>query len=175
MKWDNTSNKWYCANDVDTNTDTNTNAATICSGTNKYLDGDGNCDTIDLSNYYTKAEVDALIAGSDGTTLDLVYGIHSSDQCTNLGGSVVSDSSGNDFCRFSQSYCPSGWSQYNKWTTTSSKTCSSGWSCECTTGSHSWSSTNRETCSYPDADKCYDTFSGNYLTCYANIDSIGCY
>jgi len=38
---------WICAADDDTNT----NAATICTGDNTYLDGEGNCDVINLAGY----------------------------------------------------------------------------------------------------------------------------
>lgn len=51
LKWDATDDQWLCADDTDT-TGTDTNAATLC-GSDKLLDGDGNC--IDI----------ASISGSD--------------------------------------------------------------------------------------------------------------
>jgi hypothetical protein len=42
---DSTTGVVTCINDADTDTDTNTNANTECSGTNTYLDGNGNCDS----------------------------------------------------------------------------------------------------------------------------------
>ena len=49
--------------------------------------------------------------GSSGgsNTLDLVKGFHSSSQCTFAGGSVVTDSGGNKFCKFNVAY---GGTQY---------------------------------------------------------------
>jgi hypothetical protein len=81
-----------CEADTDTTiADTNTNAATICSGTNKYLDGNGNCDTI----------VPSTISCSCGTcwstTEDSMSGLCSSpriDLCTPSGWVKVSDQDG---------------------------------------------------------------------------------
>lgn len=105
----------------------------------------------------------------------LVNGIHTESECTDNGGSVVSDGSGNDFCRFSLSSCPSGWSQYEDWSTTESKYCKIDDFCtccihdmQCTTGEHSWSNSIRESCNYEDE-------SCNVYDCNANVNSIGCY
>lgn len=57
----------------------------------------------------------------------LVFGHHTEAECTSSGGTVVSDGSGNKFCKFTASSCsalgkPSGsiytWGQYQSWTTT---------------------------------------------------------
>ena len=56
----------------------------------------------------------------DGTPL-LANGLHTEKNCTDLtanGGTVVSDGSGNSMCRLNLASCPSGWTQYNNWTTT---------------------------------------------------------
>lgn len=45
---------------------------------------------------------------------DLAFGQHSSAQCTNLGGEMVTDGA-DKFCRFTLSACPSGWAQFKSW------------------------------------------------------------
>jgi len=139
----------------------------------QYCDFDGN-------NCFTNADIANLIAGNGGEGLDLVNGLHSSGQCTSLGGIVTDNGSGNLFCRFSESSCPAGWAQFNNWSTTNNGW-RGGWqSCgyeQCNTGSHGWSNRARETCQYPivtgesDGGTCYYTSA----TVYAGISEIGCY
>ena len=62
------------------------------------------------------------VTGVTSVQFDLVYGIHSSEQCTNLGGTVVSD--GEDkMCKFNGASCQPGWSQFKDWSTTASGSC----------------------------------------------------
>jgi len=81
-------------------------------------------------------------------------------------------------CEFNASSCPSGWSQFNNWSSTISQTCSddSG-TCtgttSCTTGQHSWSDTALETCAYT-AVTSGKTTSCVSTTCSATLSSIGC-
>lgn len=66
--------------------------------------------------------------------------------------------------------CPDGWTQYQNWTKTSANGCSGCSSC--TTGSHNFSNTARESCTYNGRDsdkKC----TGN-TSCRASIQARGC-
>lgn len=142
---------------------------------------------------------ESVLLSNDG--FDLVNGIHSSSQCENIGGTVVSDN-GNDFCKFTTQTgtCPSGWAQYNNWSATSSNSCNwtTGNTCyyngqsnqcaigggplSCTTGSHGFENTSKETCAVTAVIGCLDngyqycSITGTTpLTCYADITEIGCY
>ncbi len=103
------------------------------------------------------------VTGVTSTQFDLVYGIHSSTQCTNLGGTVVS-SGGDKLCRFAS--CPTGWARFKEWSTTSSNSatcklyyrdaqftgpyiCRASFSSPitCNTGSHEFSNQAAESCS----------------------------
>lgn len=118
----------------------------------------------------------------------LVFGQHTSSQCTSLGGSVVSDSSGEQFCRFNQNSCPSGWAQYQNWSTTRNKECgdASHYLCrsamfgvpnDCDTGSHNWSNSSPEQCAYNTSTRNYgpDYCIRSAGTCTARVTEIGCY
>ena len=86
---------------------------------------------------------------------------HTSQDCTNSGGSAVDISykgSTKKICRFNKASCPSGWSAYTDngntpaWTTTRGSSItlySSGMSCGnggCQTGEHNWSNKKVESC-----------------------------
>jgi hypothetical protein len=81
----------------------------------------------------------------------LTGGSHSQSSCASAGGTVVS-AGGAQICQFNAGSCPSGWSQYSNWRTTTTKTCSGTGSCgsptSCTTGSHTWGNASVENCSY---------------------------
>ena len=141
-----------------------------------------------VSNLQT--QIDSL-GGGGGPGNDLVYGQHSSSQCTALGGTVVNDGAGNDFCRFNRASCSSvGWVQYRSWSATSqawSSSCSYGdWhggnvgECQsktlaaCRTGSHSWSDRAVESCSRTDGDSFYGCTVCT-VSASANVNSVGCY
>ena len=111
------------------------------------------------------------VTGVTSVQFDLVYGLHSSKQCTNLGGTVVS-SGADKFCRFDGASCKTGWTQYGSWSTTSAHYCKlytsgGGAYYPCTTGSHAWANQVQETCGPGPG------FGG--LACYATITQIGCY
>ena len=118
----------------------------------------------------------ATVNISAGTTFDLVNGQHSSSQCTGLGGTVVDDGTGKLMCRFFMASCPSGWAQYNSWSTLKATTCgsNSGLCRACTTPSHSWGDINMgEICYYsiqiPDGPSCQTvicTTTKTYIGCY---------
>lgn len=62
---------------------------------------------------WNKVTCGALLS-ADGTPI-LVYSTHTSKNCNDLSGTVLSD--GNDlYCRFNSSACPGGWSQYKSYT-----------------------------------------------------------
>lgn len=147
-----------------------------CSGANNALQWDG------LS--YVCAD---LGGGGLGSTLDLVYGQHSSSQCESLGGSVLSSGAGK-FCRFSRPSCPTGWAPYRNWSHTTSVSCTGAQSVpshcggsssrRCTTGSHSWSDQAIEVCRYFSGGQAGDgqcEVSPSGFTCRATVTQIGCY
>ena len=130
-----------------------------------------------------------------GPGLDLIYGIHSSEQCTNLGGTVV-DAGAGDICKFTASSCRAGWTQYGSWSTTTSNTatcdkcdlafvykeeeeCScSPWSTPitCDTGSHAFANTARESCTTDYYHNyCDATCSTHTVTASATVTEVGCY
>lgn len=140
------------------------------------------------------------ILGNSSTTpsppiYDLVNGWHSSTQCTNAGGTVMTDGA-DKFCRFNVADCrtlPDGWVEYKLWSATSVKTCnagncptpcnSGGQTCcvgSCTTGSHVFSNTAQETCNYKSSE-CYSYDWGTCIPnsgpniCTSTYTARGCY
>ena len=128
-------------------------------------------------------------------TFDLVYGQHTSSQCTGLSGEVRStDDVQSKFCRFSSSACPAGWAKFKGWSITVSNSVSCQMSCtdpsintcpaplqtfSCNTGGHSaWSNIPLESC-VAGGDCGFLPTLCYSLTCpvtgYANITQIGCY
>ncbi len=107
---------------------------------------------------------------------------HVDADCT-INGGVLVNSGGNKFCKFSSNSCPSGWSQYNNWSTTKATRCApGGYTCgwgECTTGYHSWSDAARETCVYSWRESVVWRGGGSCdsrtSTCTAEATEIGCY
>jgi len=91
--------------------------------------------------------------GADGqAALDLYLGLHSSSQCTSLGGTVVTLGTAK-VCKFAAPFPSglSGWTQYFNWTTTQVRTCNGvnngcGAPPPCTTGAHAWSNVVPEKC-----------------------------
>ncbi len=112
----------------------------------------------------------ATVNISAGTTFDLVNGQHSSSQCTGLGGTVVDDGTGKLMCRFFMASCPSGWVQYNYWSTTKANSCS--YCSSCSTSSHTWSNRDLEICFYGSGE-CGG--GGASTACYATRTYTGCY
>jgi hypothetical protein len=109
-------------------------------------------------------------AGSDQTDKNVWVGaigggMYTEADCTSAGGTVYTIQSGVRVCRFVQAdwTCPSGWSAYFNWSTTSPYT-----GC-CTSSSHAWTNTGRESCI------CYN-YLGYYAgTGYAVPVERGCY
>lgn len=117
----------------------------------------------------------------------LVSGGKSGMDCSASGGTPWEISSGNYVCYFPRNLlvetviffiplddwsCPSGWSAYNNWTKTTTKTCTGG-SCgaptSCNTGGHAFADTARETCTYR-----YNNDGCKNGTCKATMDAMGC-
>ena len=87
---------------------------------------------------------------TDGTPLiynDTSHTAHTQKNCTDSGGTVVSDGTYN-MCRFTAASCLSGWTQYGSWSTTTSDTLTAtgsyGSTCTNAAGHHSWSNTAKE-------------------------------
>ena len=135
----------------------------------------------------------------------LVYGAHTLGDCTSAGGTLIDDpDSSMQFCKFIGAACPSSWTQYKNYSTTTQHTCQLQWrtcpysagslvSCSpsCTTSSHSWGNVSLETCGYAglcsnsgsplcgaSLNQCYTYVyccSRANCTCYATVNQIGCY
>ena len=122
----------------------------------------------------------------DPDDFPLYNDLHTVGQCETNSGEVV-EVGGDKFCKFSGTSCLPGFNLMTNLTSTSQNTCTGG-ACpvylhgtDCTTGSHIFSITPRDTCSYTyryDAN----TVSGDpqncqssTLSCLANITSVGCY
>jgi hypothetical protein len=109
--------------------------------------------------------------GGGGVLLDLVNGLHSSDQCIVIAGEIFNDD-GNSFCKFGGSTCPSGWIQYRSWSSTSSNKCSR--ESVCRTPYHNFMNKAIETCKYCVRETgwvgCIEE-----AVCYANVVEMGCY
>ncbi len=125
---------------------------------------------------YIKCKVSVIYAGGSTPTPQ--------QACVGAAGSWLDIGGGTFVCKFTAPSCPSGWSQYQNWSTTSPSTCNGllclqskgGQGTSCTTGSHIFSNSPTETCTY-----IQDAFAGygycaNPLTrtCYASISEIGC-
>lgn len=167
---------------------------------------------IDWSESISKLNVDEICLNGNCITdwsgiesiYNLVYDEHTIEQCTDLGGIVVTEIS-NKFCSFSQSSCPSGWIQYDSWSATiagsnnyideliigncetgSIEQCSTA-TRTCTTASHNWASIARESKTCYGKDVIFKVLIfGNCVemnacpgktdtTAYATITQIGCY
>lgn len=138
-----------------------------------------------------------LSDGIGDETVTLYNGAHTSADCSSAGGTLKSIGEEDYLCEFSGTSCISGWTQLDNWTSTAPSVCSS--SCNgtgsypdkqdsCSTNSHAFSNTAQETCSYNDYTsewqsenedgsgtgyKC--TTYSNANTCYAQLQTIGCY
>lgn len=128
------------------------------------------------------------VMSADGTPL-LVNNFHTSKNCVDAGGTVVSDGA-NNMCRFNLASCPATWSWYNSWTSTNAGTtaycCAGGCYGGCCAGGlngciscqvtgHAWSNN-------PTIEQCYATggcvnWAGVPTECWASLvrSQIGCY
>ena len=137
------------------------------------------------------------VTGVTSTQFDLVYGIHSSTQCTNLGGTVITDGA-DKLCKFNQASCKTGWTPFKEWSTTTSNsiTCHAYWfhadewgegdrcrknaggDTTCNTGSHQFKNLPLESCQARPtgvyADHC-DGCTLTYVEATATRTQIGCY
>jgi len=125
----------------------------------------------------------------------LVNNVHNYAACTEAGGTIIDSDVSFKQCRFNTSSCPSGWTQYKNFSTTAAThygiticvdgnlgTCLTYQDCEphCTTGSHAWSNTIPETCTYGGTESwngntwCRNETYFNHIGS-AGITQIGCY
>lgn len=127
-----------------------------------------------------------LGVGSCDAALTLIGG-KTAKQCCDAGGNVVSAASGSFLCKFSGSSCPSGWSAYLNWTTTT-LALGNGFSypgyggshplgcsnmTQCWTSSHSFSNVAIEQCTYLYADIREDCPLYSNVV-YATVSERGC-
>lgn len=149
------------------------------------------------TDIYTKTEVDAIASAlrlASSSSFDLYLGLHSSSQCTSLGGTVVTFNT-DKFCQFSGSSWPAGWIHYQNLGSTYHSSCNGNVYSECsggtscTTGEHSFSNIATETCSFHkelatnDYEEIKDGSWGYVLNCHpylntpcsATVTSVGCY
>ncbi len=88
------------------------------------------------------------------------------------GGTPVDIGGGSCVCKRVASSCWGGWTAHPNWMTTTVNSCSE--SCgNCTTGSHAWANTARESCTHAAYNGGQDDCSSSN-TCYANITEIAC-
>ncbi len=139
-------------------------ANTNCNGPGCSIEMAIKCeDFTDCSNPNTK-----LAGGNSSYTVA---------DCTAAGG-TARNAPDICICEFNASSCPSGWSQYNNWSSSISQTCTdNSGSCtgttSCSTGQHDWSDTALESCTY-NALQTGKTNTCASTTCNATINSIGC-
>lgn len=114
--------------------------------------------SIQSTGFYNKTsrKVDLSWAGGDESLLALIR------DCADDGGTIVADGE-KEFCRFSASFCPLGWTQYNNFTETEAQSCDGSGSCgtSVTSGFHSFGDIDPAT----DARTYYDGVSSTYACC----------
>ena len=124
--------------------------------------------------------------GSGIYTGTLVSGSLDGSDCSDAGGVPTDIGNTNFVCKFFGSSCPSGWVQYQQWSTTNGATCQglSEQGCPgsiCSVTGHPFQNQAPSTCTYKDA-QFFDTESGGECgfpyaqsrTCTAPTAEIGC-
>lgn len=117
----------------------------------------------------------ATTTGSGSSSFNLHNNVHTNVQCEAAGGLVRSIGASGYLCQMTGTSCPSGWTRLSNWGVThpgggvgtGAAACVSG----CITGSHEFSNTAIESCSFQNQ-------SG--LTCFpataqARLEAVGCY
>ena len=126
-----------------------------------------------ITTTYTVSATTAGCTGTASATVtvnpSLVNGAHTECQCTTAGGTIVSNGSGSNMCRFNAATCTGGWTQYLNWSTTSAGSCTNQEGLSHGSGSHSWANTAVESV--------YSCTSGGAYCCTANASATqrGCY
>jgi len=129
----------------------------------------------------------------DGTPF-LAYYIHTSQQCTNQGGTVVTADDGKLICKMTGSSCPSSWSRYQNYMKTESCTAThSKTTATCSTAGHDFSGAGTSTavlggcynvamseftktcCGFECCNNFDYCYSSTYSSCTTPITEIGCY
>ncbi len=130
-------------------------------------------------------EVNATSSSGGSYTGNLVNSVHTGTNCVSANG-IPTEIQGNKFvCRFISSTCPSGWTQYQKWSATSAGICfgSSATGCygtSCSTGSHTFSNKTVEaSCTFTNSfSQDFGESTGcavNSFDCGPTILEIGCF
>ena len=155
LRWNAVTSSWICGN-VATST-----LATppLCNGANKVLRWNGGnwiCGTVQTAVSTPVTPVTPV--NSDRT------------RCENRGGDYVV---ARDICFLPGGSCPTGWSQVQNWSTTSSVLCGQDdFPYPCATGGHTRQNRQRERCS-PSVSYGGSIVSSGY-TCSARISEVGC-
>jgi len=126
------------------------------------------------------------VMSSDGTAL-LVNSQHTSKNCTDIGGTVVGDGSGNNMCKMVANACPAGWVQYQNWLAQGPSYCMASGNQSCnSTPTRAWMNQAQDMTSYT-LYWSYTILAGNwicrgcgcqnydYCSTVAGITQIGCY
>jgi len=130
------------------------------------------------SNNFTQITIGG---GGNYTGNMLVNGAHTESDCTSAvpPGEVVDSDVGLKQCRFTRSSCPSEWTKYKDFSTTTPRSGQGGDDPDhpcipsCTTSSHSWENHPVETCRYPCG--CPAVTCACTCTQHAAVTQIGCY
>ncbi len=117
------------------------------------------------SVHISSASLEVSLEDIDHSDTLLVNSVHTVSDCYLYGGTPYTSGS-YTFCKFGESSCPGGWSQYLSWCATSSNTCTGETSC--TTGDHDFSDASVEFCEYLDEGGAEDV-------CFAGQPTTGCY
>ncbi|MES2749077.1 MAG: hypothetical protein V4606_01665 [Patescibacteria group bacterium] len=104
----------------------------------------------------------------------LVNNQHSESQCTSLSGTVLTDGSGNKYCRFTRNSCPAGWAPHQNWAAygVTTSTCGSG---SCTSPARAWSNTAGAPSQFTSCRGINGSDGWTPFTCYSAKNQVGCY
>ncbi len=119
-------------------------------------------------------------SGGGSYTGNLVNSVHTGTNCVSANGIPTEIQGGIFVCKFISGACPSGWTQYQKWSTTYPSTCDGGGaicgiSSVCSTGGHVFSNKTTESCTYTQLLTGPSDCQSETRTCGAGIQEIGCF
>lgn len=110
----------------------------------------------------------------------LVNGVHRTTDCAASKGVAVNVSADAWVCQFTAAACPTGWTQYQSWQSSSRKCCHGNTNAcsnyDCCTDGHAWGNMGLDSCKYERATFNYGIPScHNDGTCTSTRTQIGCY
>ena len=130
-----------------------------------------------MRNYVLRSVFAHLKMWEDETNESLRNTGVTEGRCADSGGTTVTVG-GVTFCKFTGSSCPSGWTQYLNWSTTTPRSCPNlGDGCKplTTTESHTWANHTIETLPYGSCSMSFGICRCvNANTCTAITTEIGC-